>query len=147
MKLSAILLIVFLSFGSNDKTRTITYNGKEVKTTYAVEDKFIGIYKGRKDGYLQLNADGTGTYNYDVFGFAPASCKKGPIAVEWGFLLDEKNQIVSFPREYGKSYPILLKSTSETQFQGCRTQVMLDFIMEYKNGELGISSSDDWIKG
>lgn len=147
MKLTTLLLTLVLSLSTNDKVRTITYQGKEVKTTYDVADQFIGTYKGRKEGYLQLNADGTGTYVYDVFGFAPSSCKKGPITIEWGFLLDENDQIVSFPREYGKSYPILLKSTSETQFQGCRTPVMLDFIMEYKNGELGVSSSDDWIKG
>lgn len=140
------LLLIVLSFIINDKTRIIEYNGKEVTTTYDVPEKFIGEYAGRKTGFLQLNADGTGIYKYDVFGFAPSSCKKGEIAIQWGFLIEEDGKIVSFDREYGKSYPILMKSTGETQFQGCRTPVMLDFIMEYKNGQLGVSSSDDWIK-
>lgn len=130
----------------NDKTRIIEYNGKKVTTTYDVSEKFIGEYAGRKTGYLLLNADGTGIYKYDVFGFAPSTCVKGDIEIEWGFLIEENGEIVSFDREYGKSYPILMKSTGETSFQGCRTPVMLDFIMEYKNGQLGVSSSDDWIK-
>lgn len=140
------LLLIVLSFIMNDKTRIIEYNGKEVTTTYDVPERFIGEYAGRKTGFLQLNADGTGIYKYDVFGFAPSSCKKGEITIQWGFLIEEDGKIVSFDREYGKSYPILMKSTGETQFQGCRTPVMLDFIMEYKNGQLGVSSSDDWIK-
>jgi len=146
MKTISLFLVLFLSWTVNDKIRTIEYNGKPVKTTFGVSEKFLGMYKGAKTGFLQLNADGTGTYEYDVFGFAPASCKKGSIAMEWGFLVDKKGEVVSFDREYGKSYPILMKSTGETQFQGCRTPVMLDFIMEYKDGQLGVSSSDDWTK-
>lgn len=140
------LILLTLSFIINDKTRIIEYNGKEVTTTYDVPDKFIGEYAGQKTGFLQLNDDGTGTYKYDVFGFAPSSCKKGEIAIEWGFLIEKDGSIVSFNREYGKSYPILMKSVGDTQFQGCRTEVMLDFILEYKNGQLGVSSSDDWTK-
>ena len=66
--------------------------------------------------------------------------------MEWGFLVDEKDSLVAFDREYGKSYPLLMKSVSETQFQGCRKEVMLDFVMVYENGKLGVSSSDDWEK-
>ena len=146
MKSVILLLFLSMAFFYSDKVRMIEYNGKEVKTTFDVDGKFIGTYEGRKTGSLVLNEDGTGQYTYDVFGFAPASCKKGAIELHWGFILEEHGEVVSFKREYGLSYPILLKSTGETQFQGCRTQVMLDFIMEYKDGKLGISSSDDWIK-
>ncbi|MDH5475044.1 MAG: hypothetical protein OEX22_05075, partial [Cyclobacteriaceae bacterium] len=80
------------------------------------------------------------------FGFAPASCKNQPIKIEWGFMLDKNNEILKFEREYGFSYPILLKSVGDTSFKGCRDQVLLDFILEYKDGTLGVSSSDDWKK-
>lgn len=140
----AFLLICLLIVDSD--IRIIEYNGSEVKTTYTANPKFYGQYKGRKGGFLQLNEDGSGVYKYDVFGFAPASCKKQPIDIEWGFLIDDNNEIVSFKREYGISYPILFKSVSETKFQGCQKEVMLDFVMEYKSGQLGISSSDDWTK-
>ncbi len=140
------LIILLLVFTYDLQERTFVYNGSEVKTTYTAPEKFYGTYKGRKQGYLELKPDGTGIYHYDVFGFAPASCKRQPIAVEWGFLLNDKSEIVSFKREYGISYPLLLKSVSETKFQGCQTEILLDFIMEYKDGKLGVSSSDDWIK-
>jgi len=146
MKIITILSVVLVGLFSSDKIRTFEYNGKQVKTTYAVDGKFLGTYSGAKTGYLTLNEDGTGAYNYDVFGFAPSGCKKDVIQIEWGFLVDENNEVVSFEREYGKSYPVLFKSLGDTQFQGCRTPVMLDFIMEYENGQLGVSSSDDWIK-
>ena len=147
MKLTLLFsLLVIISAGMHEKTRTIEYNGKAVKTTYEIPAEFYGTYAGAKKGYLTLQQDGTGIYNYDIFGFASSECKKDVIHIEWGFLLDEKNNIVSFEREYGRSYPILLKSTGATSFQGCRTEVMLDFIMKYKNGSLGISSSDDWLK-
>lgn len=122
------------------------YNGSDVKTTYEVASKFYGLYKGRKSGFLELNADGTGRYNYDVFGFAPETCKKGIINIEWGFLVDEKDKVVSFSREYGESFPILMKSVSNTKFQGCRKEVLLDFIMVYEDGKIGVSSSDNWVK-
>jgi hypothetical protein len=144
MKTLFTILLVLLF--SSEKTRYFQYNGSKVNTTFDVDAKFYGTYKGRKTGYLTLNNDGTGIYNYDVFGFAPVSCKKGAIDIEWGFLLKDDGSIVTFNREYGKSHPILLKSTSETKFQGCKTEILLDFIMEYKDGKLGVSSSDDWIK-
>lgn len=144
MKILFVTLLVLLF--ATEKTRYFEYNGSKVNTTYDVDDKFYGTYKGRKTGFLTLNEDGTGVYNYDVFGFAPVTCKKGAIQIEWGFLLKDDGSIVTFNREYGKSHPILLKSTSETKFQGCKTEILLDFIMEYKDGKLGVSSSDDWTK-
>ena len=142
-----ILLLPILSFFQiqNTNDRIITYRGEEYKTTTTVNERFIGTYKGRKSGYLKLNKDGTGTYKYDMFGMAPVSCKRIPIRFEWGFLIDSTNQVVKRKRDYGHSYPILLKSTSETCFQGCRTPVMMDFILD-KKGVLNVSSSDDWKK-
>ena len=131
---------------SSEKIRFINYEGRDVKTTFDVPSKFFGEYKGRKSGYLILNEDGTGYYKYDVFGFAPASCKNQPIQIEWGLLLDKNDRILKFDREYGFSFPMLLKSVGETSFKGCRDEVLLDFIMEYKDGSLGVSSSDDWKK-
>ena len=140
--LLACLLLAFI----NLEIRVIEYNGQEVRTTFTTPSKFYGLYKGRKEGFLTLNSDGTGQYQYDVFGFAPKDCKADIIDIEWGFIVDENDSVVSFSREYGRSYPLLMKSTGTTQFQGCRTAVMLDFIMEYKDGSLGVSSSDDWKK-
>ncbi len=135
----------FLYLQTTNSTRIINYRGQNYTTTIAVDNKFIGTYKGRKTGYLQLNKDGTGVYKYDIFGLAPASCKRTPITFEWGFLVNDKGQQVKRKRDYGYSYPILLKATSETTFQGCRTPVMMDYILD-KNGVLNVSSSDDWIK-
>ncbi len=145
-----MLHIIFLPILSllqlqNKDERIITYRGDEYKTTIEVVEKFIGTYKGRKSGYLVLNKDGTGAYKYDIFGFAPSSCKRQAIAIEWGFLVDSLNNVIIRKRDYGNSYPILLKSTSETTFQGCRTPVMMDYILD-KNGVLNVSSSDDWKK-
>ena len=141
-----LLAFILLFSPVNDKVRYFTYEGQEIKTTFQVSGSFVGEYKGRKTGFLILNEDGTGSYKYDVFGFAPASCKNQPIQIEWGFLLNKEDEIVKFDREYGYSYPILLKSTGETSFKGCREEVLLDFVLEYKDGSLGISSSDDWKK-
>lgn len=140
------VLMLFWVIPTDQKIRYITYRHKDVKTTFDVPDHFIGEYKGKKSGYLLMNRDGTGIYNYEIFGFAPSTCKKQPITVQWGLMLDENDQILKFEREYGYSYPILLKSTGATSFKGCREEVLLDFIMEYKDGTLGISSSDDWKK-
>jgi len=62
------------------------------------------------------------------------------------FLINKEGGVVKFDREYGYSYPILLNSTGETSFQGCREAVLLDFLLEYKDGSLGVSSSDNWKK-
>ncbi|MEO1049539.1 MAG: hypothetical protein AAFX87_02900 [Bacteroidota bacterium] len=141
--------IVFSSYSflpEEGVVRIINYNGKDVRTTYSVDSAFLGTYKGRKSGYLKLNEDGTGEYRYDIFGPAPVDCLKQSITIEWGFLLDENNKVVKFKRGYGFSYPILYKSTGSTKFQGCREEVMLDFILETDKGALKISSSDDWKK-
>ena len=124
----------------------MSLDGREVQTTYQVDSKFLGEYKGSKKGYLKLNEDGTGTYQYDIFGLAPQSCRRGPIDLEWGFITDENGQIVRFERDYGYSYPIIYKATGETSFQGCRKQVFVDYVLEYKDGNLSISSSGDWRK-
>jgi len=128
-----------------NKERIIVYRGDDYKTTINVEARFIGTYKGKKTGFLELQKDGTGTYKYDIFGYAPSTCKRQAITIEWGFLLDSLNQQVKKKRDYGYSYPILLKSTSETSFQGCRMPVMMDYILD-KKGVLNVSSSDDWKK-
>ena len=141
-----ITLFWFSMWSSNEKERTIKYEGQEVNTTFDVSNKFIGIYKGNKSGYLMINENGSGLYKYDIFGFAPKSCENQPIQIEWGFLLDKKGGIVKFDREYGYSYPILFKSVGATSFQGCREPVLLDFLLEYKDSSLGISSSDNWKK-
>ena len=130
----------------NDETRIIEYNGKKVKVIYQIDERFYGLYKGKKSGFLELNKDGSGQYKYDIFGFALPGCKPGPIPLIWGMLLDDDGEPVKFEREYGFSYPILYQTTSEKSFQGCRKNVLLDFIIEKKDGSLGISSSDDWQK-
>jgi hypothetical protein len=129
---------------TDEKIRQVMYEGTEVKTTYSPDKKFIGKYQGKKSGYLLLKEDGTGEYLYDIFG--PSSCKPGIITFEWGFLLDEKNNMIKIERDYGYSYPIVFKATSEFTFQGCSQAVFVDYILEYKNGDLHVSSSDDWIK-
>ncbi len=135
-------ILSLIQFNSSEE-RIINYRGDDYNTTISVDSKFIGIYKGRKTGYLELKKDGTGTYKYDLFGYAPSTCKRQAITIEWGFVLDDKGEIQKRKREYGFSYTILLKSTSETTFQGCRTPVMMDYILD-KNGVLNVSSSDDW---
>lgn len=142
-QLILFLLLIFLP--QNSKDRIIVYNGENYQTTFDVEARFLGTYKGRKTGYLQLNADGTGIYKYDIFGPAPSSCKRGPITFKWGFVLDSNRKIIKRKRNYGFSYPILLEATSETSFQGCHTPVMMDYILD-RGETLNVSSSDDWKK-
>ena len=147
---SIFLIICIYSFSlaasvTDEKDRVIIYGEIEYKTTFAVPAEFIGIYEGRKTGFLKLNADGTGEYKYDIFGFAPASCERKPITFIWGFILDKDGNITKNKRDYGLSYPILLQSTSSNSFQGCRTEVMKDFIL-LKGKTLHVSSSDDWHK-
>ena len=121
------------------------YHGTAVQTTYNVPDEFLGLYEGRKDGYLKLNPDGTGEYKYDIFGLAPPSCEKKTIELHWGFILDKDDNIIKNKRDYGYSYPILLQSTGTSSFQGCRKEVMKDFILK-RGAALHVSSSDDWEK-
>ena len=134
-------------FASNtgDKQRIISYQDIEYNTTYGVDATFLGAYEGRKDGYLKLNADGTGEYKYDIFGYAPASCERKPISFIWGFILDKNGKMAARKRDYGNSYPILLQSTGSNSFQGCRTAVLKEFILDMGKS-LHVSSSDDWKK-
>lgn len=145
MKLTVFFLLLTLFSTDDAKVRTILYQGDRYDTTFDVPGKFIGTYSGEKTGYVTFNADGTGEYKYDIFGYAPATCERKTISFEWGFILDEKGQITKNTRGYGTSYPLLLKSTSSTSFQGCRAEVMLDYILEKEDG-LHVSSSDDWRK-
>ena len=135
----------FIGVNEGEKDRIILYYGTEGATTFDVPETFIGIYEGRKTGYLKLNADGTGEYKYDIFGMAPPSCERKPIQFKWGFVIDEEGKIIKNKRDYGYSYPLLLESTGSNSFQGCRMPVMKDFILQ--RGEvLHVSSSDDWKK-
>ncbi len=139
------LILVLATPTSIEKVRRIAYGDIEYNTTFDVDAVYLGIYKGRKTGYLSLKDDGTGEYKYDIFGFAPASCERKAIKFIWGFILDKENRIVKNKRHYGISYPILLQSTGSNSFQGCRTLVLKDFILDRGNS-LHISSSDDWQK-
>lgn len=142
------LLYLFGSLSSipDDKIRFFEIEGKKIKTTFHTEARFIGKYEGRKGGYLILNENGSGEYKYDIFGFAPADCKPGIITFEWGFVLDERNEIVRFERDYGFSYPVIYKSQGWPSFQGCSKEIFVDYILVSHKGELSVSSSDDWIK-
>jgi hypothetical protein len=140
-----LFIISFFSILQNDNERVISYGGQEFKTTFDVEAAFLGTYEGRKAGFLKLNADGTGEYKYDILGFAPASCDRKPITFIWGFILDKEGNITKNERDYGHSYPILLQSTGSNSFQGCRTEVLRDYIL-IKGKTMHVSSSDDWQK-
>lgn len=129
-----------------EKIREMVVEGNSVRTTFSPGSRFIGRYTGKKSGYLLLNADGTGEYCYDVFGIAPSHCKPGVILFEWGFLVDQENKLIRNKRDYGYSYPVLFISTSQISFQGCSKRVFVDYILEYSNGDLHVSSSDDWVK-
>lgn len=143
-----LFLIVFFSFKSKDggQTRFLTHNEKKVETTFKVDKKFYGLYKGRKGGFLKLNEDGTGTYLYDYQAFLPEDCPGGEISFDWGFILDERGEIVRFARSYGYSYPIIYSCNSANSFQACRTTSMVDYLLVYKDGSITVSSSDDWEK-
>ena len=148
MKVFVFLIICILSvnaYQGENKTRVINYQGTDVNTTFDVPQEFIGFYRGRKTGYLELRADGTGEYKYDIFGLAPASCERKAIQFNWGLILDDNGEILKNKRDYGFSFPFLMESTGSNSFQGCRTPVMQDFILR-KGETLHISSSDDWEK-
>ena len=146
MKLfSAIFILISLPFSPNEKVRQLEYNGAMVKTTFDVEHKFIGKYTGSKKGFLELNHDGNGVYQYDYSGLSP-DCPGETIEFKWGFIVDEQGEILKFERSYGYSYPIIYNCSGENAFQGCTKRTMIDYILEYDNGTITISSSDDWIK-
>ena len=146
LSLFFILTVVNSNLPSTfEGSREMVYQGDTYTTTYEVPAKFIGRYDGDKTGFLVLSDDVTGEYKYDIFGYAPASCERNTITFEWGFVLDDNENITKNQRDYGYSYPILMKSTGNTSFQGCRAQVMLDYILVKADG-LHVSSSDDWHK-
>ena len=60
--------------------------------------------------------------------------------------IDENGEIVKFKRTYGYSYPIIYNCSGENAFQGCSKRSMVDYVLEYDDGTITISSSDDWIK-
>lgn len=127
--------------------RMLEYHGQDVTTTFRVDGRFLGKYQGTKTGYLVLRDDGTGSYMYDYhMKTSGNSCPEAPIQILWGFLVDEKGAIVRFERPYGYSYPIIYVSTGTPSFQSCTREAMLDYVLEYRDGSLGVSSSDDWRK-
>ncbi|MFA0962970.1 hypothetical protein AB9P05_14290 [Roseivirga sp. BDSF3-8] len=133
-------------FISNNPTRTFTYRDEPVLTTIKVPSRFLGKYQGRNGGYLELKADGTGTYVYDYFVYPLEECVPGPISIEWGFMANEDGSVFRYDRQYGLSYPVILKAVSQkTSFQGCREEVIMDYIL-VRGNELSVSSSDDWVK-
>ncbi|MCK5103557.1 MAG: hypothetical protein KAR17_12125 [Cyclobacteriaceae bacterium] len=138
------LFIWFLS-EPNIKNRQLEYNGSTVMTTFEIEDKFYGKYKGRKSGFLLLNNDGSGIYRYDYPEMSP-ECYGENIEFIWGFIVDDNGEIVKFKRTYGYSYPIIYNCSGENAFQGCSKRTMVDYVLEYDDGTITISSSDDWIK-
>lgn len=140
----AVIMIV-ASIQNPQKERIMTLNGTEVKTTYQVESMFYGLYRGNKQGSLELLPDGTGTYRYD-YSALMRSCESAVIAIDWGFLLDESGQVVRFERPYGYSYPIIYNCTGANSFRNCTMTSMIDYIMVYKSGTINVSSSDDWKK-
>lgn len=125
--------------------RKLEYNGKEISTTTNIEEKFIGRYKGHKSGFLVLQKDGSGIYRYDYPGMSP-DCQGDEIKFRWGFLIDDQGNIVKLKRDYGYSYPIIYNCSGDNAFQGCTKRDMVDFILEYNDGTITISSSDDWVK-
>jgi hypothetical protein len=113
--------------------------------TFEIEDKFYGKYLGNKQGFLQLNADGSGIYKYDYTGLS-RSCDGELIEIRWGFVLDKNNEIVRAERPYGYSYPIIYNCSGVNAFKNCTERSMVDYILVYKDGSITISSSDDWKK-
>lgn len=147
--LSIGLVLGLFSTGSTyaqNSEKIFIVNGDEVKVTHKVAKAFYGRYEGDKSGYLLLNPDGTGIYEYDIFGFEQPGCETGKIDMEWGFLIDENNQIVKFKRDYGFSYPIIYSCIGPTCFQGCSRTYLVDFILDKNDERLIVSSSDDWEK-
>lgn len=146
MKILILLFFVFNYFSNpNEKTRQLEHNGSKVLTTFEIESKFLGRYKGSKMGFLQLDNDGNGIYRYDYSGLSP-DCPGERIEFKWGFIVDESGEVVKLERSYGYSYPIIYQCSGENAFQGCTKRSMVDFILVYDDGTITISSSSDWIK-
>lgn len=147
---SRLIIILLTGFtvrqGHDPEIRVFRVEGRDVRVTCSVDPRFYGKYSGSKGGYLVLNPDGSGEYLYDYFGYALPSCEPGPIRFKWGFLVDEKNQVVKFVREYGFSIPVIYQCTGPNSFQGCRKNVFVDYLLDRKDGTIEVSSSDDWKK-
>ncbi len=143
--LSTLILVTFLQINPSEKTRFLEYNGSLVKTTFAIDKKFLGRYQGRKKGFLQLNDDGSGIYQYD-YPKLSSDCSGEDITFRWGFIVDKNGEVVKFERPYGYSYPIIYNCFGENAFQGCTKKFMVDYVLEYDDGTITISSSDDWEK-
>lgn len=129
-----------------NNTRIFKIENTEVRVTHIVDDAFYGLYKGAKTGYLLLKRDGTGEYKYDNFGIPISDCREDVIRFEWGFPLNSGNQTVKFRKPYGYSFPVILKCSGGTCFQGCSKDYILEFILDKNDGKLHVSSSDDWEK-
>ena len=146
MKVPVILLLFTVQqILPGEKIRELEYNGSKIITTFSIDDKFLGTYQGNKKGFLLLNSDGSGIYKYDYQGLS-SNCSGENITFDWGFIIDEHGAIVKFKRPYGYSYPILCNCSGENTFQGCTKRSMLDYILEYDDGTITVSSSDDWEK-
>lgn len=145
MKFFAFFILAIFISGQSSEFRKLEFEGAQVNTTYQIDKKFYGKYQGSKKGFLQLNADGSGMYSYDYTGLTK-SCSGELIELSWGFVVDENKEVVRFERPYGYSYPIIYNCTGENAFQGCTKRFMVDYILEYKNGTITVSSSDDWKK-
>jgi hypothetical protein len=143
--LSGLFIAFFTMHQSGTGIRQLEYNGAKVTTTFEIEDKFYGKYLGNKQGFLQLNADGSGIYKYDYTGLS-RSCDGELIEIRWGFVLDKNNEIVRAERPYGYSYPIIYNCSGVNAFKNCTERSMVDYILVYKDGSITISSSDDWKK-
>jgi len=128
-----------------ESMRQLEYNGTKINTTFEVDQKFYGKYQGNKSGYLQLNKNGTGIYKYDYAGLSK-SCKGELIEFNWGFVLNENNEIIRAKRPYGFSYPVIYNCSGENSFKNCSERIMVDYILVYEDGTITISSSDDWKK-
>jgi hypothetical protein len=126
--------------------KTFVINGQEVRVSVGGNPAFYGRYSGDKNGFLQLNSDGTGEYRYDYMLQSAPDCSRGVISMEWGFLVDDSGEMVRFSREYGYSYPIIYLCPEGPCFQGCRKTFMVDYILEKSDGSLSVSSSDNWSK-
>lgn len=140
-----IFWLFLLPASASENMRQLEYNGTKINTTFDVDQKFYGRYQGNKSGYLQLHKNGTGVYKYDYAGLSK-SCQGELIEFNWGFVLNENNEIIRAERPYGYSYPVVYNCTGENSFKNCSERIMVDYILVYKDGTITISSSDDWKK-
>jgi hypothetical protein len=141
-----VLILLGLYFCPSGDIRMLTVEEQPVATTYKVASRFLGIYRGRKSGFLELRADGSGFYRYDLQGLGKDGCQDGEIPIVWGFIVAEDGSVVRFERPYGYSYPIVYLSTSHKKFQGCSRSAMVDYLLEHRSGMIAVSSSDDWVR-